>query len=65
MATIFNVDLRHNLTSHKADSSVGVFGGEENIMKTLKDTKKHKTLIKSSLLTSRKSGEYDNKSRRK
>ena len=63
MATIFRVDLCHNLTSYKADSSIGVFGGEENVMKTLEDTKKQKTLIKSSLLTTRKTGKQDNKSR--
>ena len=62
MATIFRVDLCHNLTSYKADSSVGVFGGEENVMKILEDTKKQKRLIKSSLLTTKKAGKADNKS---
>ena len=60
MATIFRPDLRHNLTSYKADPSLGVFGGQENVFKTLEDTKKQKTLVKSTLLTTRK---QDNMSR--
>ena len=63
MASIFRADLHHNLTSYKADSSIGVFGGEENVMKTLEDTKKQKTLVKSSLLTTRRTGKQDNKSK--
>ena len=35
MSTIFRADLHHSLTSYKADPSQGVFGGEENILKTL------------------------------
>ena len=51
MATIFRADLCHNLTSYKADSSIGVFSGEENVME---DTKKQKTLVKNSLLSNKR-----------
>ena len=44
MATIFRVDFRRGLTSYNADPSLGVFGGEENVLKTLEDTKKPKGL---------------------
>ena len=62
IATIFRANLHPNLTSYKADPSVGVFGGEENVLKTLEDTKKQKTLVKNSLLTTKKVRKPDNKS---
>ena len=70
MATIFRPDLRHNLTSYMADPSLGVFGGQENVLKTLEDTKKQKTLVKNSLLkeieaTSLQPGEPSPKARAK
>ena len=42
MATIFRPDLCHNLTSYKADPSLGVFGGQKNVFKILEDKKGQK-----------------------
>ena len=63
MATIFRVDLCHNLTLYKAYPSLGVFCGEKNVLKALEDTKKQKALIKNSLLTTKIPGKSNNKSR--
>ena len=63
MSTIFRVDLHCSLMSYKADPSKCVFGGEKNVLKTLEDTKKQKALIKNSLLTTKRPGKADNKSR--
>merc|ERR1712089_45755 len=45
MATIFKPNLRWALTSYAVDSSQGIFGGVEQLTKTLEDTKKTNTLI--------------------
>ena len=64
MATIFKMDFCRALTSYNADSSLGIFGGEEHVMKTFEETKKQRTLIKSSLLTTKKAGKAGTKSRK-
>ena len=61
MATIFREDLCRSLTSYTADPSLGVFGGEEHVLKKLEETKKQKTLVKGSLLTTKKARKADNK----
>ena len=63
MATIFMPNLRSALTSYTADSSQGIFGGVEQVTKTLDDTKKTNTLIKQSLHT-KKTGKAGAKSRK-
>ena len=35
MATIFRADFRRALTSYNADSSLGIFGGKDHVMRTL------------------------------
>ena len=40
MATIFRADFHRALTSYNADSSQGIFGGEDHVMRTLEKTKK-------------------------
>ena len=53
MAKIFKPDLHRALTSYTVDPSQGIFGGEDHVIRTLEDTKKQRTLIKGSLLTSK------------
>ena len=62
MATIFKPNLRWALTSYAVDSSQGIFGGVEQVTKTLEDTKKTNTLIKQSLLQTKKTGKVGAKS---
>ena len=62
MATIFKPNLCRALTSYTVDSSQGIFGGEEQVHKTLEETKKQKTLIKGSLLTTKRTGKAGHKS---
>ena len=62
MTFIFKMDLCQALTSYNADSSLGIFGGEEHVMKTLEETKKQRTLVKSTLLTTKKARKTDKKS---
>ena len=64
MATIFKPNLHRALTSYTVDSSQGIFGGEEQVTKTLEDSKKQNTLIKSSLLATKKPQKVDTKSRK-
>ena len=40
MATIFRADFHRPLTSYSADSFQGIFGGEDQVMRTLEETKK-------------------------
>ena len=49
MATIFRADFCWALTSYNADSSQGIFGGEDHVMRTLVETEKQRTLVMSSL----------------
>ena len=56
MASIFKPALRRALTSYATDSSQGIFGGVKQVTKTLEDTKKTNTLIKQSLLQTKKTG---------
>ena len=58
-ASIFKPALRRALTSYAAYSSQGIFGGVKQVTKTLKDTKKTNTLIKQSLLQTKKTGKTD------
>ena len=62
MATIFKPNLHWALTSYTVDSSQGIFGGEEQVTKTLEDSKKQNTLIKGSLLATKKAGKVGAKS---
>ena len=62
MATIFKPNLRWALTSYTVDSSQGIFGGEEQVTKTLEDSKKQNTLIKGSVLFTKKAGKVGAKS---
>ena len=62
MATIFKPNLRRALTSYTVDSSQGIFGGEDQVTKTLEDSKKQNTLIKQSLLSTKKTGKAGTKS---
>ena len=45
-----------------SDSSQGIFGGVSNVLKNLEESKKINTLVKSSLLQTKKSGEAGSKS---
>ena len=56
MATIFKPNLCRALTSYTVDSSQGIFGGTEQVTKTLEDSKKQNLLIKGGLLASKKTG---------
>ena len=62
MATIFMPNLRQALTSYTVDSFQGIFGGEEQVTKTLENSKKQNTLIKGSLLATKKAGKAGTKS---
>ena len=62
MATIFRTDLRRALTSNNAESSQGIFGDEDQVMRTLEETKNQRMLIKDSLLTSKKARKAGDKS---
>ena len=62
MATIFKPALRRALTSYATDSSQGIFGGVKQVTKTLEDTMKSITLIKQSLLQTKKTGKAGTKS---
>ena len=62
MATIFKPNLCRALTSYTVDSSQGIFGGAEQVTKTLKDSKKKNMLIKGSLLATKKTGKVGVKS---
>ena len=62
IATIFRVGFCQALTSYNADSSQGIFGGEEHVMRTLEETKKQRTLVRSSLQTTKKAGKVGDKS---
>ena len=64
MATIFRADFCRVLTSYNADSSQGIFGGEDHVMRTLEKTEKQRTLVKSTLLTTKKAGKTDKKYRK-
>ena len=64
MATIFKPNLHRALTTYTVDSSKGIFGGEEQVTKTLEDSKKQNMLIKGSLLTTKKAGKAGAKSRK-
>ena len=50
ITTIFKPNLRQALTSYTVDSSQGIFGGEEQVTKTLEETEKTNTLLKQNLL---------------
>ena len=54
MATIFRPDFCWALTSYTVDSSLGIFGGEDHVMRALEDTKKQKMLIEGSVLTTKR-----------
>ena len=56
MATILRADFRRALTSYSADFSQGIFGGEDHVMRILEETEKQRTLIMSSLQTTKKAG---------
>ena len=64
MATIFKPNLCQALTSYTVDSSQGIFGGMEQVTKTLEDSKKQNLLIKGGLLASKKTGKAGIKSRK-
>ena len=68
MASIFKPVVRRALTSHATNSSQGIFGGVEQVTKTLEDTKKTNMLIKQSLLhtkMTRKAGTKSGKNKDK
>ena len=62
MATIFRADFHRALTLYNTDSSQGIFGGEDHVMRTLEETTKQRTLIMSSLQTTKKAGKAGDKS---
>ena len=64
MDTNFKMDFCQALISYNVDASLGIFGGEEHVMKTLEETKKQRMLIKSTLLTTKKARKADKKSRK-
>ena len=56
MATIFKPNLCWALTSYTVDSSQGIFGGTEQVTKTLEDSKKQTLQIKGGLLATKRTG---------
>ena len=62
MTIILKPNLHWALTSYTVDSSQGIFGGEEQVTKTLEDSKKQNMLIKGSLLATKKAGKAGTKS---
>ena len=50
------------MNTNTSDSSQGIFGGVSNVIKNLKETKEINTLVKSSLLQTKKSGKAGPKS---
>ena len=62
MATIFRVDFCQALTSYNMDSFQGIFSGEDHVIRTLEETEKQRTLVMSSLQTTKKAGKAGVKS---
>ena len=62
MNTIFKSNFRWALNTNTSDSSQGIFGGVSNVIKNLKEAKETNTLVKSSLLQTKKSGKAGSKS---
>ena len=62
MSTIFKPNVRRALNTNTSDSSQGIFGGVSNVIKNLKETKEINTLVKSSLLQTKKAGKAGSKS---
>ena len=62
MCTIFKPNVRQALNTNASDSSQGIFGGVSNVIKNLKETKEINTLVKSSLLQTKKAGKAGSKS---
>ena len=54
--SIFKPNLRWALNLNISDTSVGIFGGTSNVVKNLKENKEINTLMKQSLLETKKTG---------
>ena len=54
--SIFKPNLRRALNLNISDTSVGIFGGTSNVVKNLKENKEINTLMKQSLLETKKTG---------
>ena len=61
MLSIFKPSVRRALNLNASDSSLGIFGGDSNVLKNLEENKKINTLVKSSLLQTKKAGKAGSK----
>ena len=62
MSSLFKPSVRRALNLNTSDSSQGIFGGDSNVLKNLEESKKINTLVKSSLLQTKKAGKAGGKS---
>ncbi len=56
MSSIFKPNMSWALNTNTSDSSQGIFGGVSNVVKNLKESKEINTLVKQSLLQTKKTG---------
>ena len=62
MSSIFKPNFRWALNLNTSESSQGIFGGVANVVKNLNDSKEISTLVKQSLLQTKKTGKAGTKS---
>ena len=62
MSSIFKPNMRQALNTNTSESSQGIFGGVSNVVKNLKESKEISTLVKQSLLQTKKTGKAGPKS---